>query len=43
MGAQMIFAVQKDPSLQPKADELETLRNKLDDAIAEEAKKYQYI
>jgi hypothetical protein len=40
MGAQLVLAVQNNPKLKPREENILVLRNKLDDAIAEEAKKY---
>jgi len=43
IGAQLVLATQKNPSLKPREQEIFILRNKLDDAIAEEAKKYLHV
>jgi hypothetical protein len=42
-GAQMVLAIQKNPSLAKREEQILILRNQLDDAIAEEAKKYQHV
>ena|ERR1035438_3257579 len=43
MGAQLVIATCKNPKLQSKAEEIVILRSKLDNAIVEEAKKYQDV
>ena len=43
MGAQLVLAVSKRPELKPREESVLILRNRLDDAIAEEAKKYQDV
>lgn len=42
-GAQVVLAVAKNPELKQPEEEILILRTRLDDAIVEEAKKYEHI